>query len=656
MSGIVGLVSTAPSVDRHILVRMSDALEHRGPHGQKVWLCRDSRAGFGHTRLSIVDSSHAGSQPMQDHGRRVALVFDGEIYNHAPLRKELERAGSPFKTRHSDAETLLYAYLHWGLPDMLYHLLGIFAFAILDEANGSVFFARDRAGMKPLYYARIADQLAFASEAKALLEHPAVEARLDKDNFFHFLTFRTLPAPRTLFLGIEKLGPAEWARFDMTTGAFTKLSYWNPLQEYREHVRFSDAYDELTALLDDSLACQLEGPSSVGLLLSGGLDSGSLLALASRRRSELATFTVGYPGHLDFDESNPANVVAEHFRTRHHELAVDQTDFGDHLCAVAYYHDEPTTAPVSVPTYLLARAARAASVDVLLTGDGGDTLFLGNSMWSRIRTLQRWNDTLPDLPGRLLRRIAANVALTGTPAFARSVDLLRRASRGQPLFWGGTMDFADRGRGKILGPAMSGIGNDTYEAVIQMYWNHFRSHRPKSDIFGWMAYLELQLRLPELMLQRLDRMGMAHGVEIRAPFLDHRIVELVLALPAACRSDSSFFGKKVLRTIMSSHMPASGMRKHKRGFHAPVSIWKTGQLGNRYLPALRRFSERTALFDTEGLNKLLVRSDDRLFLSLVSFMLWHLIFIENVLPESFPGLGRQMFRSGGRAEDVRYAL
>ena len=627
---------------------MTDVLAHRGPDGRGVYVSGDSRVGLGHRRLSIIDLSPAASQPMQDPTGRATLVFNGEIYNHAKLRRELERSGRPFRTDHSDTETLLQAYLHWGLPDMLSRLIGMFAFAILDEADGTVCLARDRVGIKPLYYARIGDGLAFASETKALFEHPALEARLDKENFFHFLTFRSLPAPRTLFRGVGKLAPGEWATVDLANGRFTKSSYWNPLQDYREHVRFPDACDELEALLDDSVTHRMEADVPVGVFLSGGLDSGLLLRLASRRRADIHTFTVGYPGQPRFDESGPARAFARRFETTHHEIPIDDATFGDHLCDVAWFQDEPIAAPVCVPVYLLAREARAASVPVAIAGEGSDELFIGYDSWRRLRTLQHWNNRLPDVPGRLLRRLAATMALAGTAAFARSPDVLRRAARAQPLFWGGAMDFADRGRREILGPAMAGIEGDTYDAVIRPHWDRFRDHRPESDIGGWMTYLDLRFRLPELMLPRLDKMGMAHSIEGRVPFLDHRIIEFVLALPPVCRSGSAFVGKKLLRAVASRHFPEAVVQRRKQGFQAPVSHWKTGDFGRRYLPALRRFGERTGLFAARGIDRLLSRSDDRLYFSLVNFMLWHLIFVENVLPESFPDLGRHVFRSGGR--------
>ena len=656
MCGIVGWVATTSAVDRPTLARMTDSLAHRGPDGHGLYVSSDIRAGLGHRRLSIIDLSEAASQPMTDRTGRATLVFNGEIYNHAALRTELERAGRVFTTDHSDTETLLQAYLEWGIPDMLSRLVGMFAFAILDEDSGTVWIARDRVGIKPLYYTRIGDALLFASEVKALFEHHGLEAALDKENLFHFLMFRSLPAPRTLFRGVNKLAAGEWAKMELATGRFTKRSYWNPLLKYRERIGIADARDELESLLSDSVADRMEADVPVGVFLSGGLDSGLLLRLATRNRPEMNTFTVGYPGHPRVDESHGARALAKHLGAAHHEIALDESTFGDHLCNVAWFQDEPIAAPVCVPVYLLARAARSASVPVAIAGEGSDELFIGYHSWRRMRSLQLWDNHLPDLPGRLLRRLATAVALASTTPFARAPDVIRRAAQGQPLFWGGAMDFAERGRREILGPAMAGIDGDTYDEVVREHWECFRDHRPQTDVCGWMTYLDLRFRLPELMLPRLDKMGMAHSVEGRVPFLDHRLVEFALALPPDFRSGPGFLGKNLLKAVASRHLPEALVHRRKRGFQAPVGHWKTGGFGRLYLPALLRFSERTGLFSTRGLERLLARSGDRLYFSLVNFMLWHLIFIDNCLPESFPELGRQLFRSGARPGGATYPV
>ena len=646
MCGIAGWISATPCVEARTLRRMTHALAHRGPDGQGIYVSPDARAGLGNTRLAIVDPSSAASQPMRDPHRRVTISFNGEIYNHRALRRELSRSGRAFTTDHSDTEVLLQAYLQWGMPEMLPRLRGMFAFAVLDEIAGTAFLARDRVGVKPLYYAAVDHGLVFASEAKALFQHPGIEARLERSNLFHFLGFRSLPAPRTLFRSVKKLGAAEWGAVDLASGRFTTATYWNPLQRTDEPRRFDDACDELDALLADAVKDRLEADVPVGMFLSGGIDSGVVLQRASDYTSGLSTFTAGYPGHSELDESDAALATAQRFGTHHHQIPISDATFSEHLPEVAWFQDEPIAAPVCVPVYLLARQAREVSVPVVLSGEGSDELFMGYDKWRYLLKLQQWDRRLPDLPDRPVRHVTAALAGAATTSSARWPEVLLRAARGQPLFWGGAMDFSERGRHGILGPAMAGCDTDSYGAVIRPHWERFRKDRPEADITGWMTYLDLRFRLPELMLPRLDRMCMAHSVEGRVPFLDHRIIEFVLALPWELRSSSHYLGKRMLRTVASGKLPEPLARRPKRGFRAPVPQWKRGALGQRYLPALLRFSERTELFNVRALERLLGRSNDRLYFSLVNFMLWHLTFIENVLPESFPALGRSTAGGG----------
>ena len=312
-----------------------------------------------------------------------------------------------------------------------------FAFAILDEAEGTLFLARDRVGVKPLYYATVEDGLVFASEAKALFQHPRVEARLDKDNLFHFLGFRSLPAPRTLFRSVRKLAAGEWASIKLASGRLSAASYWSPLRALRASTRFDDACDELHALLDDSVEHRLQADVPVSVLLSGGLDSGFLLSVASERCSEVSSFTASYPGHPQFDESAPARAVARRAGSRHHEVPIDESTFSEHLADVAYFQDEPIAAPVCVPVYLLARQANAASVSVALTGEGSDELFMGYhklalpaeaaAMGSSAAGSAR-SACPPLCGGRRLRRDSRVCTLTGRvcPRRARAAVVLGR--------------------------------------------------------------------------------------------------------------------------------------------------------------------------------------------------------------------------------------
>ena len=313
MCGITGWISRDGRVDERTLVAMRDAIAHRGPDGAGLWVRADRTVGFGHRRLSIIDLSTAASQPMHatHEGRKASIVFNGEIYNHADIRRELVQRGMTFATDHSDTEVLLVGYLAFGLDGLLHRLRGMFAFAIHDEDRRRVVIVRDRVGVKPLYLADVAGDLLFASEAKALLMHPGVTPRLDHESFRHYLSVRAVPAPRTLFEGVECLGPGELIDLDLTTGRRQRRTWWDPLERAAAPPStLAAARERLAELIDESFDLRLVADVPVGLFLSGGVDSAYLLQLLAKRHPAPETFTVTYPGHASYDEGGEAARLA----------------------------------------------------------------------------------------------------------------------------------------------------------------------------------------------------------------------------------------------------------------------------------------------------------------------------------------------------------
>ena len=564
-------------------------------------------------------------------GDRASIVFNGEIYNHADLRRELEESGVEFATDHSDTEVLLRGYLRWGLEPLLERLIGMFAFALVDHRTRIAHLVRDRIGVKPLYYAERGTELLFASESKALFAHPAVTARLDHESFRHYLSFRAVPAPRTLFEGVECLGPGERVEFDLERGRLARRTWWDPLERAATPPPTREAAEErLAELLEDSLEHRLVSDVPVGLFLSGGVDSAYLLQLMAERRRGVHTFTVSYPGHERHDEGAEATRLATEAGCIHTPVPLDQDAYGAALATVAYHQDEPIAAPVCASVYFLSRAAREHGIPVVLTGEGSDELFVGYRSWLRLRDAERWNRLLPDLPGRLVRRGAAALGGLCLPWLSPYPELLRRAAAGQPLFWSGSTDFGERAKERLLGAAVQ-RGESTFDAVVAPLRRRFLEHGSADDLTGWMTYVDLRFRLPQLMLPRVDKMGMAFSVEGRVPFLDHRIVELVAGLPPAWRSGSGAEPKALFKAVAAKRLPREFVYREKRGFQAPVKEWKRERLGGRYLPALESFARRTGLFDTSALSELLRASGDRLYFNLTNFMLWYLIYVEDVL-------------------------
>lgn len=634
MCGIVGWVSCDQKVERSVIQTMNDLQSHRGPDGEGVWISSDHRVGFGHRRLSIIDLATTAAQPMVDREERATLVFNGEIYNHRALRQQLEKVGRVFHTDHSDTETILQGFLEWGIEGLLDRLIGMFAFVIYDRENEKIFMVRDRLGIKPLYFSRLGRQILFASEIKSMFAHPDLKPRLDKEVFYHYLAFRSVAAPHSLFESVEKLSAGEMLVLDIGTGSTKRRRYWEPLASRPELPEsLDDAREQLDALLTSSLTYRMEADVPVGVFLSGGVDSAFLLHKAAGEKGAMKTFTVTYPGQAAYDEGAMAKERAECAHTIHHEIPLDEDIFLKTLPAVAYYQDEPVAAPVCVPVFMLSREARQAGVPVVLTGEGSDEIFIGYDSWLQVRRLQKWNDRLPDLPGNLLRRMAARSIAAVTSSESRYTEFARRAVHNQPLFWGGAMDFTEESRKNLVGPAVRVPEQSSYDAFIRPIREDFERYRPSNDVSTWMSYLDVRFRLPELMLPRLDKMGMAFSIEARVPFLDHRVVELALNLPMAIREANPRQGKALFKETAARYLPHDFVYRRKQGFQAPVKEWGATAFGRYYKPRLLEFARRTELFDVTWLTKMLQHPGDRLYFSLTNFMLWYLIFIENVLPD-----------------------
>ncbi len=632
MCGIVGWTSAKP-IDATTLVRMRDAMIHRGPDGEGLWLSADRCVGLAHRRLSIIDLSATANQPMVDADGRAVIVFNGEIYNHRELRRTLEKERVSFVTDHSDTECLLKGYLAWGLDGLLERLVGMFAFAIYDTGTRKLHLVRDRVGIKPLYFATVGQEILFASEIKAILKHPRVRAELDTQAFYHYLSFRASPAPHTLFRNIQCLAAAEKLTYDTDSHRWERRVWWDPMANARHGsgcCSLDEAQDKLEELLAASVDARLESDVPIGLFLSGGLDSSYILKLMAARLESTSTYTVSYPGYDTYNEDKLARSVAHDAGASHHEVPLTSADFVESLTRVAYYQDEPIAAPVCVPVFALSRCARDTGMKVILAGEGSDELFIGYDNWLRMRDASIWNRRLPAGMG-CVRDLAYKLARGVFPLGHKAPEIFRRAASGQPLFWGGSMDFSEDAKRCLLGPSVKHQGLSTYDEVVKPIYQRFCSQRDARDVTAWMSYIDLRFRLPQLMLPRLDKMGMAFSIEGRVPFLDHRLIEFVFSLPPQWRGGEGKVGKMLLKRLAAKVLPREFVNRPKQGFQAPVREWRDSQLGQHFVPMLRRFSSETGLFDTETLERLLKKKNDRLYFSLVNFMLWYLLFIDNLL-------------------------
>ncbi len=561
MCAIGGRVNRDPGkrVLPAVLSQMAALMAHRGPDGEGFHL--DGAAGLCHRRLAIVDRK-AGGQPMANEDGTVWISFNGEIYNHAALRGELCAAGHRFATC-SDTEVIVHGYEVWG-AQVLRRLTGMFAFAIWDARTRTLLLARDRVGIKPLYYALVGQDLVFASEVKAILCHPDVLVDPDPAARSAFLAHRYVPGPRTAFRGIEKLQPGH--RLTYREGKVAVERWWD-LSAAAGGARDPRATrEELTALFVDAVTKRLMGEVPVGVFLSGGIDSTSVAWAMSRAQqgAALKSYSVGFPGEGEGGELSYARLAARALGTDHHEILLTPQAFESFLPRLVWHLDEPVADAACVPLYHLAEEAKR-EVTVVLSGEGADEVLAGYPIYWRMLALDRLHRLLGPRGHAALRVIAGRVP---DPKIAR---YLRWAA--EPLA------ARYRGVSTALDPSLRAalLGGEGADPDTEASWNAlFAANRARSPL-SRLLDADLRIWLPDDLLVKADKMTMASAVELRVPFLDHRIVEFTAGLPDDQKLRGRT-GKWLLREAMRGLVPAPILTRPKRGFPVPTSPWLKGPL------------------------------------------------------------------------------
>ncbi|KXJ57182.1 MAG: hypothetical protein AXW17_13145 [Colwellia sp. Phe_37] len=640
MCGIAGILTNNRTFDGSFAIeQMLSKISHRGPDGAGVWTSKSQRNVLGHKRLSIIDLNANASQPMQI-SEGYVIVFNGEIYNHKELRTELESHNVVFRTKHSDTEVLLNGFIFWGIDKLLVKLNGMFTFAVYDEIKNNVVICRDRVGIKNVYYSVYSNKFIFCSEIKGILAADYFKPEFDNSNLNEYLLNRSIAAPNTLFKNICKLEPATYLTVNLDSLDYEKTQYWDPLTitENKSITSQEDVERELVRLIDSSLEYRLEADVPVGMFLSGGVDSNYLLSRLSKKRQGIKCFNASFDANKSYDESSDAKRMAEKFGAEFIDVPVDEGSYLDVLEEVVYFQEEPIAAPVCVPVFFLSKAAKKAKVPVILAGEGSDEVFIGYTNWLKIRKAQKLYRRLPF--AKQFSRAAKTIARRCVNFTHPMHDILDRASKGLPLFWGGAMDINYLTRKVLLeGTNLDFDSSESlYKKSIEHPYTKHLHNRPASNDSSWMAYMDLQQRLPELMLPRLDRMGMAHSIEGRVPYLDHRIIEFVFSVPEKVMMENSNIGKSALKVIAARTLGREFVFRKKKGFQAPVSDWKDGVFGT-WVEYLRLFSQRTNIFNVDGID-ILVKHGGRRYFTLVNFMIWYLVYIDNVLLDKLPQLKR----------------
>ena len=586
MCGIAGILS-ANAIDLAMFDDMARRLAHRGPDGQGRHV--SDHVALLHTRLAIIDLE-GGAQPLYNEDRSLALVANGEIYNYRELRAELEALGHRFAT-HSDCETILHGYEAWG-TGCLDRLQGMFAFALHDAQRGELILARDRLGIKPLYYCHDNHGLAFASEIKALLPWLG-KPEVNPDGLAQFLQSNFTCAQQTLLQGVDKLLPGHLARIDTRTLQLELHAYWSPLQVVPLDVGLNEALDRFDTLMQDVMDIHMRADVPLGLFLSGGVDSSLLAAMLAQRVSEpLRTFSVGFPGSSVHNELDAAQRVAEQFHTRHSVFEVRADDMLNCLPRSVWAADDLTADYANLPVSMLAERA-GTELKVVFSGEGGDEVFAG---YGRYRA----------------------------PWIRRAVAALRAPSSG---------GFRTKGIFAGIPPAL--FKPQLAEAMadwrlpFQQAWQRTPKHWTRLQR---MQYVDMETWLPDDLLVKADRMLMAWGIEGRVPFLDHRVVEFGLALPDDYKTEGRT-GKRFLRQWGERYLPREHLWARKKGFTVPVDDWLRGERLQTLLKVLPDSEGIRAWFDPEVVRKLLLAQQkgakrSAAVWTLLNFAVWHRVFIE----------------------------
>jgi asparagine synthase (glutamine-hydrolysing) len=625
MCGICGIVNfnSDHPVDRSLVERMNSAQAHRGPDDDGYFI--ENNVGLGHRRLSIIDLS-GGKQPIFNEDGSVAVIFNGEIYNFADLTKNLIAQGHQFKTR-SDTETIVHSYEQYG-DECMRDFRGMFAFALWDRKRRRLLLVRDRLGIKPVYYYAGPDFFVFASEIKSLLEHPAVPREVDPQAVDLYLALRYVPGPRTMFKNIFKLQPGHWLAVE--NGRVEIRKYWD--LEYQERER-PDAVGEFERLLEESVRLRLISEVPLGVFLSGGLDSSAMLAMMSRITGgeRVKTFSVGYessgPLQAEVEEANEftfAREAAAHFGAEHHEFRLNARDFRNAIPTMVSHLDEPMADPSCIPLYFISKLARNY-ITVVLSGEGADETMAGYSLYQRVLALEKAVRRL----GPLAPAIPALAAL---PVGERVRAYIRRAgSRLEDHYRGVVKGLSMETQLALIGPGRFRESEQELDEVFGAYFSRVK----KASTLNRMLYADAKVWLPEDLLLKADKMTMATAVELRVPFLDHKLVEFAATLPEPLKISHNK-GKWILRQAMGTVLPPSIIHRSKKGFPSPAAAWFRVELRDFVRDTLLgRNAACRKFFDSQAIEGIVSRQEKGKFSgfqevwSLLVFEFWHKRFIEN---------------------------
>lgn len=614
MCGIFGIKG---NYDEKLALKSLNLLNHRGPDNLGYY--KDGNTFLGHTRLSILDLSSKGNQPMSDREGSIWIVFNGEIYNFKEIRSDLERYYQ-FRSN-TDTEVLIYAYKHYGL-DFFKKINGMFAFAIWDREKNIFLLARDRFGKKPLYYTFQNGNFIFSSEIKAILPLLDRSPQINKTAFLQYLSFLSSLPPNTMFEGINKLQAGHYLIFD---GKRIKIEEYYDILDNVQPYKIknpNEALEEIESILIDSVRQRLVADVEVGSFLSGGIDSSLVSAIYSlQKRSPIHTFSIGYDDYKQYDELIYANRVVSHINSIHHDKSASKEDFIDVVDDVIYHLDEPVNDPACIPTYLLSQLVMKNNIKVILTGEGSDEDFLGYDFYFEMLKYCNLQSQLNEKEF-LLSYFLDNFNLS------KRWEYFKRSLGGFPIYRTIGENFTDRQKKLLLAEdAFKDLRDDMSCEFIEGHWRKFKDSGLKEPSY-WLSYIDFKIWIPEVLMMKVDKMTMANSIESRAPFLDHRLVELALSIDCKLREGGQT--KALLKPVAERFIPNEIVRRQKKGFSSPYLEWYYEHYGDKILKEWFDMNKELGWFSDEFLEFLYNEGSRGMFKqhvwSLIVFSKWFRIY------------------------------
>ena len=613
MCGIGGIVNTNNSkVDPGIVNNISRSLEHRGPDNSSIKFISDS-VSLVHARLSIIDLNDRSNQPFSSEDKRYTIVFNGEIYNYKEIREELRSQGIVFKTE-GDTEVLLEGYIQYG-PSILSKLRGQFAFGVYDAEKRSMFLARDRIGIKPLYFANYQDWFVFGSEMKSIEESKVIPFSPDIESYITYLRHLAVPKDRTGNGNISKVEPGEYVEVS-SSGDITKTKYWDPFTfDINKDISEKEAINKVGELLEESVEYRKVSDVEVGLFLSGGLDS-SLIGKLMKENEEagLKGFNIDYEDHFEGYEGEveEANFAASTLDFDLIKEKIKYSDFQELIDNYSFYQDDLLGDEVGIPLYFLGKMTRGNNIKVVQVGEGSDELFYGYDHWLRFMKVSKYFRPIVPSRANLMNFKSHRLHLASNILFNRT------------SFAGGAIGFNLSELNQMIDGGLP-KESELIHYVDNKWDAYFQSKEAK--LSKWMTLIDLQIRLPELLLMRMDKLTMRSAVEARVPFLDHKLVEYVLTIPENIIFDMKTT-KPLLKKVAKDHIPEQIIHRKKQGFRAPIGEWlkKDEQY---YYESIKEFNMLVNLFSEKEINRILSGNDYQKKWYLVNLARWHLMRVTN---------------------------